>query len=301
MDSMCIIIPTYNAAPYLPRLLDSLLGQTRRAADILVIDSTSSDDTVRIAKSRGARTLVIPKADFDHGGTRTLAARNTEGSLLIYLTQDALPADRRAVEHLLEPLWCDPAIGIVFGRQLPSADATPFARHLRYFNYPAESHVRTLQDKKRFGIKTAFCSNSFAAYRRSALEDIGWFKAGLLMGEDSHACARMLLKGYKVAYAAEAAVFHSHNYRVVQDFQRYFDMGAFLQKEHWILDTFGKAEGEGFRFVQSEVAYLLREGLWRDVPVSLLRAAAKWSGYRLGHFHAVLPRSVVRRVSMYST
>ena len=296
-----IIIPTYNAERYLGNLLEALKRQTLADLELLAIDSSSNDQTVAIAQSYGVRTVVIPKHEFDHGGTRALAGKEAKGDILVYLTQDALPVDERAVEKLVEPFKDDEQIGLTYGRQLPSSDATPFARHLRYFNYPPEPHVRTFQDRNRFGIKTAFCSNSFAAYRRSALEDIGWFKTGLVMGEDSHVCARMLMKGYKVAYVAEAAVFHSHNYNVVQDFRRYFDMGSFLQREHWIIETFGKAEGEGLRFLRSETAYLLREGLWRDVPMSLLRAAAKWSGYRLGHFHAVLPRWVIKRLSMYST
>jgi rhamnosyltransferase len=296
-----VIIPTFNAERYLPSLLRVLKRQTVADIELLAIDSSSKDHTVAIAQSHGARTIVIPKHEFDHGGTRTLAGKEAKGDILVYLTQDALPVDEEAIGKLIEPLKTHEHIGLAYGRQVPSPDASPFARHLRRFNYPPASHVRTLEARSRFGIKTAFCSNSFAAYRRSTLEHIGWFKSGLVMGEDSHACARMLLAGYKVAYVAEAAVVHSHNYGVLQDFQRYVDMGAFLSKERWILETFGRAEGEGFRYVRSEIAYLLREGLWRAVPESLLRAGAKWSGYRLGHLHALLPRAVFKRVSMYST
>ena len=121
------------------------------------------------------------------------------------------------------------------------------------------------------------------------------------MGEDMHACASMLLKGYKVAYAADATVLHSHNYAIAQEFKRYFDMGVFLRKERWILDTFGKAEGEGLRFVRSELAYLRDKGLYHLVPASVARAGAKWLGYRLGHVHTSLPRSIIKRLSMHST
>ena len=116
-----------------------------------------------------------------------------------------------------------------------------------------------------------------------------------------HACAGMLLKGYKVAYSVDAAVLHSHNYSMKQEFKRYFDLGVFLEKEHWILDTFGKAEGEGLRFVRSELAYLRDQGLSHLVPASIARVGAKWLGYRLGQVHRSLPRSIMKRLSMHST
>jgi cellulose synthase/poly-beta-1,6-N-acetylglucosamine synthase-like glycosyltransferase len=296
-----IIIPTYNAVPYLAILLEALEQQILTDAEVVVIDSSSLDNTVEIARSHGVRTLSIPKHEFDHGLTRTMGAQQAQGEILVYLTQDALPIGRNALVKLIEPFGDDRQVGVTFGRQLSRADATPFGQHLRLFNYPAISYRRSLSDCAGHGIRAAFCSNSFAAYRKSALEEVGWFKGGLLMGEDMHACATMLLKGYKVAYAADATVLHSHNYAIAQEFKRYFDMGVFLQKERWILDTFGKAEGEGLRFVRSELAYLWDQGLYHLIPASIARAGAKWLGYRLGHMYTSLPRSLMKRLSMHST
>lgn len=301
MPVISIIIPTYNAAPYITNLLEALEQQIFTDAEVVVIDSSSQDNTIAIAQSHGARTLSIPKQEFDHGLTRTIGAKQTQGDILVYLTQDALPLGRNSLAKLIEPFGDDRLVGVTFGRQLPRADATPFGQHLRLFNYPAISYRRSLSDCAGHGIRAAFCSNSFAAYRKSALEEVGWFKGGLLMGEDMHACARMLLKGYKVVYAADAAVLHSHNYSIKQEFKRYFDMGVFLHKESWILDTFGKAEGEGLRFTRSEIAYLFEKRLYGYLHASLIRAGAKWLGYRLGHCHQLLPRALLKLVSMHST
>jgi rhamnosyltransferase len=222
------------------------------------------------------------------------------GDVLVYFTQDALPQNEYAVERLVKALEQDQDIGAVFGRQIPYSHATPFAQHLRFFNYPALSYTRTLSDRAMYGVKTAFCSNSFAAYRRSALERVGWFKDQLLMGEDISVCARMLMKGYRVGYVADAVVYHSHNYTVAQEFKRYFDLGAFFEKERWLLDEFGRPEGEGVRFVRSELSYLTSQGLLHLLPISLMRAGAKLIGYRLGHYYTHLPRAVLKRVSMHS-
>ncbi|TKB74903.1 MAG: glycosyltransferase family 2 protein [Nitrospira sp.] len=296
-----VVIPTYNASRYLDAQLRALRSQTVKDLDILIIDSSSSDETLDIAKQYSVQAVTIPKREFDHGGTRTLAGKTrSPGDILVYLTQDALPYDEKAIETLVRPLLTEQKCAAAFGRQIPYQDATPFAQHLRLFNYPPESYIRTYADRTAFGIKAAFCSNSFAAYRRDALEEVGWFTENLVLAEDMHICARMLMKGYKLRYVAEAAVYHSHNYTVAQEFKRYFDLGVFFEKERWLLEEFGRPEGEGIRFVRSELSYLGSRGLLHLLPISLMRAAAKLIGYRLGHYYKQLPGAVLKRVSMHS-
>ena len=132
-----VVIPTYNASRYLDAQLRALRAQTVKDLDILVIDSSSSDETLDIAKQHAIQTVTIPKEEFDHGGTRSLAGKTRSvGDILVYLTQDALPCDDRAIESLIQPLLAEKICGAAFGRQIPYQDATPFAQHLRLFNYP---------------------------------------------------------------------------------------------------------------------------------------------------------------------
>lgn len=297
-----VVIPTYNASRYLDAQLRALRTQTVKDVDILVIDSSSSDGTLDIAKRHAIEIVTIPKEDFDHGGTRTLAGKTrSTGEVVVYLTQDALPCNEKAIEILIRPLLADQQCGAAFGRQIPYQNATPFAQHLRLFNYPAQSYIRTFADRTALGIRAAFCSNSFAAYRRDALEDVGWFAKNLLLAEDIHVCARMLKKGYRLQYVADSVVHHSHNYSMAQEFKRYFDLGVFFEKQRWLLEEFGRPEGEGIRFVQSELSYLASHGLIHLLPVSMVRAAAKLIGYRLGHYYRHLPQAILRRVSMHAT
>ncbi len=94
--------------------------------------------------------VIIPKEEFDHGGTRTLAGKTrSAGDILVYLTQDALPCDDRAIETLIQPLLADKICGVAFGRQTPYQDATPFAQHLRLFNYPPQSYAARMQTGQR--------------------------------------------------------------------------------------------------------------------------------------------------------
>lgn len=293
-----VIIPTYNAGQQIGLLLNALKSQTH-PCEVLVIDSSSTDGTPGIAGHEGAKVLTREREEFDHGGTRTLAARTVSGDILVYLTQDALPADDRAIENLLRPLE-NQSVAAVYGRQLPKPDASVFASHLRSFNYPGESHLRTLSDRTRYGLKTPFLSNSFAAYRRQALEEVGYFRERLIASEDTYAGAKLLLAGYRLAYAADAAVYHSHNYSVSEEFRRYFDIGVGHSREQWILDSFGRAEGEGMRFLASEISFLVRKNAVLRIPEAILRNGLKYTGYLLGRNHGKLPESVARRLSMNS-
>ena len=246
----------------------------------------------------GYEVVRIAKGAFDHGGTRQMAAERLAGfDVLVYLTQDAVLATPNALARLVAP-FADPKVGTAYGRQLPRQGSAAIEAHARLFNYPPQSNTRTLAAKAHMGIKAAFTSNSFAAYRTTALSAVGGFPTSLILGEDMVVAARMLLAGWAVAYVAEAQVWHSHGYSVVQEFRRYFDIGVMHQDQAWILRDFGKPEGEGGRFVRSEIAYLR----WHApslLPSAFVRTLAKYLGYKLGQRSSSFPLSIKRKLSMH--
>jgi rhamnosyltransferase len=292
-----VIIPTYNAAKDLEKLLESLRQQTL-PCEIIVIDTSSTDGTPEVAEHYRAIVKVIDKNTFDHGGTRTLAGKMAGGDILVYLTQDALPVDATSLEKLVKPL-ADSTVGAVYGRQVPRPGASLFGAHLRLFNYLDTSSIKRLSDKATLGIKTPFFSNSFAAYRRTDLEQIGWFRERLILGEDTCAAARLLLAGHAVAYAADAVVYHSHDYTPAEEFRRYFDVGVFHSAEDWILSEFGSAGGEGMAYLKSAVKYLAENGKYHLLPELVARTGLKFAGYTLGRMSRYLPLSIVKNFSMH--
>ena len=296
--SISLIIPTYNAEAYLPALLERLTQQTI-SFELIIIDSSSTDDTLKIAQNYTEHIMSIKKESFDHGGTRTQAAKYATGEIVIFLTQDALPYDNTSIEKIVS-LFENEAIGAAYGRQLPYDNTSLFGKHLRMFNYTSTSYLRTSEDTNTYGIKTAFLSDSFAAYRKSALEHVAWFKDGLIVGEDSYLGAKLIVAGYTLAYVANAQVYHAHSYSPIEEFQRYFDIGVFHKRESWILDTFGKAEGEGGRYIKSEFAYLLKHHAYHRIPEFFLRNGLKYLGYKLGQKHQLLPLFVIRKLSMHT-
>jgi len=204
-----------------------------------------------------------------------------------------------AIERLLAA-FDDEQVGAAYGRQLPHRNAGPIASHARLFNYPAESQLRSLQDRARFGIKTAFISNSFAAYRRNALMQVSGFPVDTIMNEDTYVAGKMLLSGWKIAYCADAQVYHSHDYGFLDEFKRYFDIGVFHTHTAWLQQTFGGASGEGLRFVISELRYLMKHAPLL-VPSAVLRTGLKWLGFKLGALHQRLPLAILKCLSLHKT
>ncbi len=278
---LAVCIPTLDASSAWKPLRASLQAQILQPSEVLVIDSSSSDGTAELATRDRSRVVVISRAEFCHGGTRQRAAELlADADLLVYLTQDAILADANALARLAAA-FDDPSVGAAYGRQLPRRGANPIEAHARLFNYPASSTTRSFADRTTMGFKSIFFSNSFGAYRRTALEQVGGFPRQSNFGEDTVVAARLLKNSWRIAYVADARVYHSHPYGLSDEFRRYSQIGQLHGKEPWLLHDFGSANGEGRRFVTSEIRYLLHRAPWL-VPESILRSAMKYFGYRRG-------------------
>lgn len=205
-------------------------------------------------------------------------------------------ANSESLLNILKP-FADPRVAATYGRQLPNKDASLFAQHARLFNYPDTSRVQSLEDIPIRGIKTCFISNWFAAYRIKDLLEIGGFPANIIFGEDNFIGARLILAGKQIAYVADAVVLHSHNYNLVEEFKRCFDIGVFHNQNSWILKNFGVATNEGKNFALSE----FKSGLEYSFILSLysiIRSATKIIAYKLGRSHKYMPRFIKLYLSM---
>ena len=281
-----LIIPTLNAGTQFQTLLEQISKQTLTTQK-LIVDSESTDETISTAKKFGVEVLTVQRKNFNHGGTRQFALehllKTSPLDVIIFLTQDVLLHDENSLSKLIKIFAEDETVGLSYGRQLPHENATNEAKFLRAFNYPPESQLRSFDDRKIFGIKTAFASNSFAAYRISALKNVGGFPNHVPLCEDMFVAAKMLMSGLKIVYAADAQVFHSHNYTAAQEFRRYVQIGKFHAQESWIRENFGSAEGAGKKFVVMKLTALAKKNPF-DCFGAIFRDAAKFFGYRLGMF-----------------
>jgi rhamnosyltransferase len=298
VHKIALLIPTLNAGELWDQVLDSINLQVTMVDRKIILDSGSTDNTKLKAKSSGFEIININKADFDHGYARQILADAAQDcDILIYLTQDCILKDDNSFSELVAAFQ-DQTVGIAYGRQLPHFGAKVLETHARLFNYTSESRVKQLSDKNELGIKTASCSNSYAAYRSVALKDVGGFPSNTIFAEDVIVGGQMLINGWKIAYVASAEVYHSHDYTTKEEFKRYFDIGVFHSTNNWLLKEFGSAGGEGLRYLKSELKYVFKHNPL-VLPKMVMSIGAKFLGYKLGMLHEKLSPSQRRAFSMH--
>ena len=98
----------------------------------------------------------------------------TDAPVVVYMTQEQF-ADEELIEELVRPLLLDEKTGAAYARQLPNKDCDVIERYTRAFNYPDRSRIKRKEDLEELGIKTFFCSDVCAAYRRDIYEKMGGF------------------------------------------------------------------------------------------------------------------------------
>ena len=295
---VAVIIPTSNAGKCWKAFSKGLNLQGLPASQVLIVDSSSDDGTRDLAAAEGYQVHCINRSDFNHGGTRQLALDLVPwASVVVYLTQDAVLATPDSLDILLSAFE-DRRVAAAYGRQLPRPGAGPIEAHARLFNYPPQSDVRDFESRHTLGIKAAFLSNSFAAYRVRELQEIGGFPSNVIMAEDAIVAGRLLLAGWRIAYVAEAQAHHSHQFTVGEEFRRYFDIGVCHRREAWLRERFGKAGSEGGRYVLSELAYLAKRSPGR-IPEALVRTMSKALGYQLGLHGSMVGREWSRKLSSH--
>ena len=280
-DKISVIIPTLNAEKYIDKLIKVLQSQTIVPDEIIVIDSQSDDATISICKKfNGVKTISILRKDFDHGGTRNIAFKSSIGDYVLYITQDAVPIDNNYIESLIEP-FKDKDVAMVSGRQVAREDATLSEKLTRNFNYSDKSFVRDKSDIPTLGIKTFFASDVCSAYRRTTFEKLGYFKEPILINEDMDMATKCIFAGYKIAYCAEAKVYHSHTYTFKQQYVRNFDVGAFMAMNS---ETFKgvSATSEGIKMVKIVLSQMIKGGHIASAIKYIFESGVKYIGHRRG-------------------
>lgn len=327
-----IIIPTYKPDETFCLLLRKLRGQTFPVHRVILLNTEEAywrEAVRRYPIEEALRRLPcpymlthIPKEAFDHGGTRMQAALESQADVMVFMTQDAVPADARLLERLLQPFgsmeqWkAVPECGmrragetssapgdspyevaVAYARQLPRKDCSVTERCVRQYNYPNGERAKTKEDLGELGIKTFFCSDVCAAYRRDIFMALGGFESPEIFNEDMIFAAKAIEGGYAVWYAAGARVVHSHNYTAGQQFKRNFDL-AVSQQDHPRIFKRVSSGAEGKKMVLAIVKYLCRTGRLRLLPGFVWQCAGKYAGYCAGRNYRKLTRKQILRFTM---
>ena len=288
-----VIIPAYHPGKEFATLIKRLEKQSVSIHRIIVMNTEESMWNKEWEKLSDAMEVHhLTKEEFDHGGTRARAAELSDADVMVFMTQDAMPADRELLAELLKALDQEENIAAAYARQLPNAECSFVERYTRAFNYPDTSLVKTKADLDKYGIKTFFCSNVCAAYKKDIYEKQGGFVRRTIFNEDMIYAGGLIQAGYGIVYAAEARVIHSHNYNCMQQFHRNFDLGV-SQAEHPEIFEGVPSEGEGMRFVKKTLAYLIQSGRIWLIPGFVLQCAGKYAGYLAGKKFRKLPKKFI--------
>jgi rhamnosyltransferase len=294
---VAVVVLTRNAGKLWPAWIKGIHRQTVQAGRYLVIDSASADGTAEQAIAAGFDVFNIDPADFNHGGTRQLAAQLCpDAGFIVYLTQDAILEQADSLQKLLQAM-ADETVAMAYGRHIAHEDASLLEQHARSFTYPPVSSSRSREDFKTLGFRAAFSSDVYACYRVSALRSVGGFPDKVIVSEDSYVSACLLLAGWKIVYSAQSKVRHSHQYSLLQVFRRYFDVGVFHATEAALLEGVGKPDKEAGTYVRSLISYL---GQRRKIllPFAALQTFIKLIGFRLGKKYASLPGWLCAAISL---
>lgn len=284
-----VIIPTYKPGKEFEKLIGRLQKQEYPIHKIIIINTRTDIFPEELDRSNYEIEITHIEPDqFDHGGTRNMGAGMSDADIVVYMTQDAIPVDEKLIGAFAKIFEENPDIGIAYGRQLPREECNIIERYTRRFNYPEKSLIKTKEDLPKLGIKTFFCSDVCAAYRRNYLLSAGGFENPTIFNEDMIFAGKRIYAGDKVAYVAEAKVIHSHNYTGRQQFHRNFDL-AVSQAQHPEVFEGVPSEGEGIRMVKATAKYLVRNGYPWKVFMLVYQSSCKYIGYFLGKRYEKLP------------
>lgn len=288
-----VIIPVYHPGKEFSVLLERLTEQTAVIHRIIAMNTEENYWNKELEQKYPLLEVHhLKKSEFDHGGTRAWAAELSDAEIMVFMTQDAVPADRNLIENLVKALEKEKMIAAAYARQLPNEMCSFAERYTRSFNYPEKSYVRTQRDLSLYGIKTFFCSNVCAAYKKEIYQELGGFVRKTIFNEDMIYAGKLIQMGYGIAYAADAKVIHSHNYSCMQQFHRNFDLGV-SQAEHPEIFAEVPSEGEGIKLVKKTINYLIQKRKIWLIPGVILQSGCKYAGYLSGKNYRKLPRKMI--------
>lgn len=286
-----IIILTKNNGGTIGEVLKQVISQQiNDAYEIIIVDSGSSDDTIKQISQFSVRSYTIPPDEFGHGRTRNLASEYASGDFLVYLSADAIPANEHWLRNLVSKLHTED-VGATFGRQIPYKDTPSMERFFIQNNYPLTA--KECNSLKDFHLN-AFFSNVNSAIKRSLWQKIK-FSEDLIISEDYHWAKRVYDTGNRVEYVPDAAVFHSHKYSLIQVFKRYFDSGASFSQmgmRHRVLRN-----GLGYFF--EEMKYIRKENIFL-LPYAICYDIFKLMGFFTGRNHNLIPAFIKMHLSMHA-
>lgn len=274
MPLVSIVIRTLNEEKHLPELLQKIKqqDQSKMQVEVVLVDSGSTDKTLEIAKKFKCRITHIKKENFTFGRSLNYGINFAKGDYLVFISGHCIPVEDNWVEKLVQPL-VDGVASYSYGRQV-ARDTTKFSEKQIFDKfYPTESKI----PQEGF-----FCNNANAAIKRADVPK-NPYNEELTGLEDMYLVKQLVEKGRKVAYVAEAPVYHIHDETWAQVKRRYEREAIALQEimpnVHFTLTDF-------IKYTASSVVLDFKEAAKRHLLIKnfssiiMFRVMQYWGTYR---------------------
>ena len=293
-----VIIPVCHGDKKLFKLLERLAEQTILPEKVILmnVETGWKEDSCeelqkQIYKYFGKYKLfgkklplsleIVPvkEKNFDEGATRNAGVKRTTSPFLLFMKQDAIPADTKLIEELLWSL--ESGAGVSWARHVTGPAAGVLKTYINLYDYPSKSYTRTKGDISKYGVRTYRISNACAMYRRDVFENRGGFAGRIIAGEGNLFGAGLLKDNGKIAYCAEAKVYYSENSNWMAQFRRKFDEGV-SHADNSKIYKIGSEEKAGFKFGVAVLSYLINQKYYMEVADFIGENLFKAAGYLLG-------------------
>jgi len=286
-----IVIRAYNEEKYIGRLLEGLRQQTLKDVEIILVDSGSTDQTVSIAESFGARIVRIPSAEFTFGRSLNFGLQVATREFVVIASAHVYPVYPDWLETLLNPFE-DEKVALTYGKQRGPVTAKYSEQQIYHQWYPDAGNPNQT---------TAFCNNANAAIRKNLWEQNQYDET--LTGLEDLAWAKWAQgHGYKISYVAEAEIIHVHNETPHGVFNRYRREAMALRR------IYPEAHFNFYDFIRltitnifSDLWHAMHERvLWKNITSIFWFRFMQFHGTRLGHRETSLITPQLRETFYYA-
>lgn len=279
-----IVIRTYNEAAHIGALLEGIAGQRidHDEVETIVVDSGSTDGTMKIAESFGVRLLHIKKEEFSFGRSLNIGCAAARGDALVFVSGHCRPATPDWLSELIHPLGKD-EVAYSYGRQIGNGKSYLSECQIFEKYFPSDSRI----PQEGF-----YCNNANSALLKTVWQEHR-FDEELTGLEDMKLAKRLVYQGLKIAYVASAPVFHLHQESWGQVRRRFEREAIALQH---IMPEVHLSLTDCFRYWLNAALLDLhaaqKDGvvLRRAKEIVLYRLMQYWGAYAGNHMHRYLSR-----------
>jgi glycosyltransferase involved in cell wall biosynthesis len=204
-----VIVRARNEAEWLGRCLFAIAHQSLGGVETILVDNESTDGTLDIAESYGARIVQLPPEKFSYGRALNTGIAASTGRYVALVSAHCVPRDNYWLASLLGNFQ-DPLVAGVYGRQEPMPDSSDIDKRDLWTTFGIERRVQR---------KDYFFHNANSMVRRSVWQRHP-FDEELTGVEDRYWAKEVLANGYSVVYEPHASVYHHHGIHQGRDERR---------------------------------------------------------------------------------